>query len=372
MISLVCAIVMMAQATPASAAINFSGDAQVRPRGEFVYTDGAADTSDMKYMYRLRLKAAADLGDGYFAKAMIASETPGWLTTVGPSNTEKLDLGVSHLYFGRMMEDSHYVMGRIPQNSFNNPIFDISLQPLQPLELPVFINNNDRLFAFNYGTEVGPGELNCTLSVLNNGQTSEDMFEDGYGIHVMYKTNIGNVTFEPQMLAAISDSDIGGGNFIGGTNYDVAYQNVKPLTFGANITVPADDVTFSFSGFYSYADEDGYTYGSTGTYGKTDYAVDQTSKTAADVEYSSYLLRAKAVYGPLTTWIDYSAAEDKTAGASVEEYKNLFVWAQYKYTVHESSMGTFSLAPTVRYLSTDQDDADVSRLRTELWANVTF
>jgi len=355
MISLVCAIVLMAQATPASAAINFSGDAQVRPRGEFIYNDGAADTSDMKYMYRLRLNAAADLGDGYFAKALISSETPGWLATVDgnnteTNNTETFDLGVSQLYFGRMMEDSHYVMGRMPLNSFNNPVYDISMYPFQALEVPVFLNANDRLYGFNYGTEVGPGELNATLSVLDNDQNESDMFEDGYGLLVSYKTNIGNVTFEPQMLAALSDSDIAGGAYISGIAD--RYDNVKPLTFGANISVPADDVTFCFSGFYTQANDD---------------AADGT-----EVDYSAYMLRAKAIYGLLTTWIDYNAADNETTGADVEEYKNLFVWAQYKYTVHESSMGTFSLMPTVRYLSTDQDDTDASRLRTELWANVTF
>jgi len=360
MISLVCAIVMMAQATPASAAINFSGDAQVRPRGEFTYyndaaeADGAENTAEMKYLYRVRLHAAADLGDGYFAKAMIASQTPGWLATAGTGNEayNEFDLGVSQLYFGRMMEDSHYMMGKMPLNSFNNPVFDISLSPFQATELPVFLNYNDALYGFNYGTKIGPGELNATLSVLDNDLTTEDMFEDGYGLHVMYKTNIGNVTFEPQMLAALSDADTM--NYWVGGNAD-GYENVKPLTFGANISVPADDVTFCFSGFYTQAEDE--------------------DNAGNDVDYSGYLLRAKAVYGPLTTWIDYNAAEDDTNGADVE-YNNLFVWAQYKYTVHESSMGTFTLSPTVRYLTNSMDDGtdelEGSRLRTELWANVTF
>ena len=351
MLSLVFALVLLAQAAPATAEIKFSGDAQVRPRGEFTDIDGLDDKDDMKYYYRLRLRAAADLGDGFFAKALISSETPGWLVSVGDGNSETYDLGVSQLYFGRMMENSHYMMGRLPLNSFNNPVFDISMYPFQATEIPTFIYNNDRLYGFNYGTKVGPGELNATLCVLNNDMTENDVFEDGYALHVAYKTNIGNVTFEPQLLAALTDADIAGGAYIPGASAgNVGYDNVTPFTLGANVTIPANETTFSLSGFYTWADRE---------------------TASHDVDYSAYILRIKAQNGPITAWLDYNAADDDTDGAG-DDYSNMFIWAQYNWKVHESSMGSFTIAPTVRYLATDYNDAEASRLRTELWASVSF
>mgnify|MGYP000499626881 CR=1 FL=1 len=351
LLSLVFALVLLSQASPASAEIKFSGDAQVRPRGEFIDADGMDNKDDLKYYYRLRLKAAADLGDGYFAKALISSETPGWLVSVGDSNMETFNLGVSQLYFGRMMENSHYMMGRLPLGSLNNPVFDISIYPFQAAEIPVFLFNNDRLYGFNYGTKVGPGELNATLCVLNNDMTEDDVFEDGYAVHLAYKTNIGNVTFEPQLLAALTDADVAGGAFISGIGG--GYDNVTPFTFGANIMIPAGDTNITLSGFYNFVDEN------------TD---------SDDVDYSAYIFRVKAVNGPITAWLDYNVANDESNGGDVD-YSNMFIWAQYNWTVHESSMGKFTLAPTVRYLASEVDsgvEMDASRLRTELWASVSF
>jgi len=353
MLSLAAMFAVLASASPASAAINFSGDAQVRPRYQSIDSDIMGDDDEMIYYYRLRLHAAADLGDGYFAKAMISSETPGWLAAVGESNTEQFTLGVSQLYFGRHMEDSHYVMGRLPLGSLNNPIFDVAVFPFQATEIPTFLFMNDRVYGFNYGTKVGNGELNATAVVLDNDTTSDPVvngdgvFDDGYALLVQYKTNIGKVTFEPQVLVALSDIDIMGGAYIDGPWWPTNYHDIQPLTLGANLSVPAGDTKLTFSGFYTFVDADN------------------------GVKYDAYTLRLKAVNGPVTAWVDYNAANDESYGWD-DEYSNLFVWAQYNWKIHESSMGSFTLSPTVRYLSTEFNDNDASRLRTELWATVKF
>ncbi|MBF0587178.1 hypothetical protein INT08_08740 [Prosthecochloris sp. N3] len=385
LLSLAFALVLISQASPASAAIKFSGDAQVRPRFEMLDYEvndyDVENTENLKYYYRLRLKAAADLGDGYFAKALISSETPGWLATVSDANSEKFDLGVSQLYFGRMMENSHYMMGRMPLGSLNNPVFDITMYPFQATEIPVFLYNNDRLYGFNYGTKVGPGELNATLCILNNDAShitdawddnEDDVLEDGYALHVSYKTNIGNVTFQPQLLAALTGADIAGGAYIDSNMWGMgAYQDVAPITFGANATIPAGSTTFTVSGFYSFVDGEGYEFVADGEdpcCGTVYVAEDR------DVDYHSYLFRVKAQNGPVTAWFDYNAATDET-GSSDVDYSNMFVWAQYNWKVHESSMGSFTVSPTVRYLASEVDngtETNTSRLRTELWAQVTF
>jgi hypothetical protein len=362
LLSLVFALVMLAYAMPASAELKISGDAMVYPRFEFRDWDGnyAEDNEDdLKYLYRVRLKTAADLGDGYFFKALVSHQSAGWLETVTYANTEDYDLDVSQFYFGRMTEDCHYMVGRIPLNSWNNPIFDLALYPFTPVEFPVFLYNNDRVFAFNYGRKLGPGELNATLCVLDNDvadNTTADgdgLFNDGYALHLMYKTNIGDITFEPQLVASLTNNDefffnIGPAQAVG-----VAYQNITPMTVGANVGIPAGDAKFTLSGFYTFCED-------------TESVV-----AGDDVDYDGYLFRVKGEYGPLTAWVDYNNTTDNTGGTSLD-FNNLFVFAQYKYNVYESAAGSFSLSPTIRYFSADYEDYQFDRLRAELWANVTF
>lgn len=355
MLSLVFALVMLAAySMPASAELKIGGDAQIRPRAEFNDYEtpfGDDQEDDLKYLWRLRLNASADLGDGYFFKALISSQSGGWFETVGYANTEQYELDVSHLYFGRMMENSHYMMGRMPLNSFNNPVFDLTLYPFAPLEIPVFIVNNDRVFGFNYGTKVGPGELNATLVVLDNesGDDSpmegDGLFNDGYGLHLSYKTNIGDVTIDPQLLAVLTNADVFAN--ILGTGYFPAYQDITPWTIGTNVAIPAGDTKLTLSGFYTACNDN-------------------------DVEYDGYLFRIKGEHGPIRAWLDYSSTNDESFGGDTD-FNSMFVWAQYNYKVYESSMGTFTLSPTVRYLTSEVDDVlEHSRLRTELWANISF
>jgi len=349
LLSLVFALAVMTSfATTASASISFSGDAQVRPRGEFVETkaDGVktSSTDNLYWLYRLRLKVAADLGDGYFAKALLASESYGWFAALDgqggfPDNLAD-DFGVSQMYFGRMMEHSHYMAGYMPVNSFNNPIYDLAVFPSSPLGIPYFLLSNDRIFGLNYGTKVGPGELNATLCVLDNDMRTENVFEDAYALHLMYKTNIGDITIDPQLLAAITDSDL----------LSMGYDDITPITLGSNVVIPAGDFKFTISGFYTFCED-----------------------SAADIDYDAYLVRLKAERGPIRAWVDYSAMNDDSMGKS-DEYTNMYLWAQYNWKVHESSMGSLTLSPTVRYRTRELNNGawEDERLRTELWAQVAF
>lgn len=369
MLSLAALLAVLSYASPASAEIKFSGDASVRLRGAFENYKESADymsdyedkTDDLNFAFRYRLKASADIGSGYFFKAMVTSDNyaGGWLTVTG--NEDDAELNVSQIYFGRMMENSHYMMGRLPLNSINNPIFDLAFAPFSPVDIPVATYQMDRLFGFNYGTKIGDGELNATLCVLDNdvkdnkngsGDTNGDgLFNDGYVLHLGYKTNIGNVTVEPQALLTL-------------TQADGVYENSEPQTFGANVTIPTGDAKIGLSAFYTVCkDKNASDYGNN-----------------VEVDYSGYLLRLKGEVGGFTGWIDYNHATDKTYSYSDETHENLFIWAQYKYNVYESAMGTFSLTPTIRYWavgSYEEKDwfnykEDYSRLRTELVATVSF
>ncbi|MEI8032623.1 MAG: hypothetical protein WCH05_04675 [Chlorobiaceae bacterium] len=396
MLSFAAMIAALSYASPASAELKFGGDASTRLRGQFGNTksvDGVKDKSDdLLFQYRIRLNGAADLGGGYFFKTMIMSEETaggvalggGW-SPVGVNNSGAYNLEVSNFVFGRMMKDSHYMVGRIPLNSVNNPIFDLTqfaiptastilsnntgvaaATTIYAVDIPVATFMNDRVYGLNYGTKVGDGELNATVVVLDNFSTdnklpdpilingrtknADGLFNDGYILHLSYKTNLGDVTVEPQALISLTD--------VNGVNY----TDVSPNTFGANATVPVGKSKLGFSGFYTLC--------------KDKYGVTPSTGLTTNVDYSGYLVRAKAESGPVTAWIDFNKTTNRTPVADVE-YNNMFIWAQYKVNVHESATGTFSVTPTVRYRASSSQaagagKAEDNQLRTELYATVTF
>jgi hypothetical protein len=400
MLSLAAMLAVISYASPASAELKISGDAATRVRGEFnnSYLRNESDvyqkvtnSDDLKFQYKVRLKASADLGDGYFFKTLIANEetsnggTPGW-STVGSTNSEKFQLEVSNFYFGRMMEESQYMIGRLPLNSFNNPIFDITLYPVPTtftnsgvyaVDVPVFQWNYDRVYGMKYGTKVGDGDLKATLVVLDNNSVKENtvatgdgLFNDGYLLHLFYKTNIGDVTVEPQAIITLTDAQ------------GAAYQKISPNTFGANATIPVGKSKLGLSGFYTVCkDNKGITTTSVTTYQNNAAPVVTVTQTPTNVDYNAYLLRVKGESGPVMAWIDYNRTNDNSRSSvkSIDvTYNNIFVWAQYKVNVHESALGTVSLTPTLRYRASGKDTAGIAgtehnnQLRTELWASVTF
>ncbi len=360
MLSLAAMCAVLAYASPASAELKLSGDASTRVRGQFTETTGdtATDnTNDLQFAYRLRLKASADLGSGYFFKTLLTTDNNagGW-NTVENNNEEASGIDISQLYFGRVMKDSHYMVGRLPLGSVNNPIFDLALYPFSDADIPVATFNMDRVYGLNYGCKLGSGEANATLVVFDNDVTDnstakgDGLFNDAYALHLTYKDKIGDVTVEPQAIIGLTNLD--------GLNY----SNVTPDTFGANLSVPAGDAKIGLSGFYTKCKDNGnYTAGS----------------AAANVDYSAYILRLKGEVGNAMAWIDYNKATDKTDNLNID-YTNVFVWAQYNFKVYDSAAGSFSVTPIIRYWAASAKDKaadtkiDRDRLRTELVATVTF
>jgi len=204
----------------------------------------------------------------------------------------------------------------------------------------------------------GDGELNATILVLDNeaGRAStlhtdtDGLFNDGYGVHLSYKTTIGDVTIEPQIVTVLTETDIWNQDDVALEAEDFRLASkVTPWTLGATASMPVgDELKLTGSAFYTFCDD-------------------------GDADYHATLLRLKGEYGPFMAWVDYNPAEDKKAGT---EYSNTFVWAQYKYNVYESAAGSFTLQPTLRWLTTAEDgndaEKDTSTLRAELWATVSF
>ncbi len=398
MLSLAAMFAVLSYASPASAELKIGGDAAVRARGDFKNSETAqgvktTNGDDVLFQYRVRLKASADLGSGYFFKALAQSEeaatqtaaqaadgkpatTAGGWSGVGANNSGAYNLEVSNFYLGRTLENCHYSIGRLPLNSYNNPIFDLALYPvptttgIYAVDIPVATWNFDRVFGLNYGTKVGGGELNTTLVVLDNNSTTansaktgDGLFNDGYLLHVTYKTTVGNVTLEPQAILALTDLQ------------GPTYQKVSPNTFGLNASIPSGKSKIGLSGFYTIGKDDKAVTTLTTTSYLTGTPVVTSVATPASVDYSGYLLRVKGESGSAIAWVDYNQTCDKT-GVTDVDYTNVFVWAQYNFKVHESATGTVNLTPTVRYRASGKDDsigtARNNQLRTELYATVTF
>lgn len=385
MLSLAAMLAVLSFASPAQAEVKFGGDASVRLRGSFTEVESNNPAlndkeDDLYFQYRIRLKASADMGSGYFFKAMLMSEeAAGGFMTIGNGNTEKYNIQVSNFVFGRMMQDSHWMMGRLPLNSLNNPIFDLTLYPvptgaftgngfgassITAVDVPVALFNYDRIFGLNYGAKIAGGEANATLVVFDNAMGDDNssplkgngLFEDGYALHLSYKTSVGKITVEPQAIITLTDAN------------GASYINVSPMTFGANVTIPSGKAKFGLSGFYTFCDDEN-------GFAVTNYPSTPVAGTPASVDYSGYLVRVKGEIGGFTAWVDYNHTEDETPGYA-GEYDNFFVWAQYKFNIYESAMGSFSLTPTVRYWALGEEagsaEYDYSRLRTELIATVSF
>ena len=379
MLSLAAMFAVLSYASPASAVeLKFGGDAAVRVRE--TSNDAAHQSSDDFYsQYRLRLNASADLGDGYIVKAQLTNEAPnntatgavalgaggGW-QTVGYGNTELYTLGASQIYFGRFYGDSHYLVGRLPLNSTNNPLFDLTLYPKNPLDVPTTTYQNDRLFGANWGTKIGDGDLNLVVGTFDNisrtdtAGTGDGILNDGYAFVASYKVTIGNVTVEPEVITAITKFDSVTQQTFSASSASYGapfHQGIRPVTFGANVGVPAGDVKLGFSALYNIGK------------GTTPSSAIYGPNANANVDYTGYLLRIKAEYGKFLAWYDYNKTTDNSAAQS-HEYTNQFVWAQYQIPA-----GKITIQPTLRYLTSSDHGAtevNTSRLRSELWASFAF
>jgi hypothetical protein len=379
MMSLAAMCAVLAYASPASADLKLSGDAGVRMRNEsYSGTSvvnnnastlaGVRDNNDLMWQYRVRLNAAADLGSGYYFKAMITQENAGggWVTVNG---SDAYNLQISNFYFGRTQQDCRWAVGRLPLNAFNNPIFDLTLFPFQPLENPVANASMDRIFGLNYGTKFLSGDLRGTLVVLddasnnNTGADANGKLNDGYALHLAYTDKIGDVTVEPQFIRTLTHGTIAANTLNAAQAYAApSYSEVSPWTAGANVTVPAGKLKVGLSGFY--------------TRGKSSTHV--ASNATAD--YKGYEFRVKAEYGNFLCFWDHSRTTDNATNlASEGKYTNNFVWASYKVPVYSAAAGSVTIQPTLRYLTNTAagsaaggNNVNQQRLRSELWATVTF
>ena len=380
-ISLAALFAAISYAGPASATdLSLGGDIGTRVRIQS-YNKDYSKNDDLYTQYRVRLNGSADFGDGFFAKIQVTNENPnspssgklggggGW-QTIGYGNSELYTVGFSQAYAGRIYGDSHYALGRLPLNATNNPIFDLTLYPKNPLDTPTATFQNDRLFGANYGTKLGNGDLNLVVGVFDNLNAGTDpgLLNDGYAFVGSYKTEVAGLTVEPEILTAITRFDSVTQETFGSSGTSAPWhQGVRPWTFGLNVGGNTGDLKLSGSALYNVAK------------GTTPNNSRYAGNANAEVDYNAYLLRIKAEYGPFLTWYDHSVATDKShaagATATTNVYRNNFVWAQYQINAYKGKGARLVIQPTVRYLTAKDEAAPASsyhRLRSELYATLSF
>ncbi|NTU67531.1 MAG: hypothetical protein HGB02_01475 [Chlorobiaceae bacterium] len=414
-------LAMAIQPAPAVAAqFGFGGDVSTRLRVQ-TYDIDHQFADEVMWQYRVTLNGSVRFGDGFYARVQLANTEPnkldsdkgifgapgtvavggggGW-QAVGYGNASFSSLGFNNAYLGRNYGDSHYAVGRLPLNSFDNPIYDLTFFPRNPIELPVATFLNDSMFGANYGTKVGAGELNLTLGVVDNivgkeaRHIKDGLLKDGYLLMASYRAEVAGVSVEPIVLAAITRMDsftqetfkAAGPTSGTGENLNNKYrmpfhQGVRPVTFGANLSGPVGGVKIGAGAWYSIVKgttPDRAVYNNSDVVvGGNPYGLDNRN---AIVDYTAYFTRIKAEYGPVLVWWDHSVTTDRSKRADQpvaikQTYTNNLAWAQYQYHAYEDKDVKLTLQPTLRFMVT-KDEVDPtynhSRLRYELWAVAAF
>ncbi len=340
LLSLLTVFVLISHAPEASAELKLSGEAGIRLRddfGDIKYYGAKTSPEDQYFQYRIALRASADIGDGYFFRATIQDESypEGW-ASIQTNNTEIYSLMVSQFYFGRNTPNTQWSLGRIPLGSFDNPFLDLTLYAIScPVDIPFTTYNFDRLFGCNYTTRLGSGQWTGILVNLDDNASSE-WFNDGYGFYTCYKVPVGNLTFIPQAYLTLT-------HFSDGR---------KPYSFGTQVFIPVGKSLVTLSGVYT---------------------ADDNSYNGSNNDYEGYIFRIRGESGPFMAWIDYNKTTDHENG---RDLNNTFFWAQYKFKVHESASGSFTLMPVIRYRASTENNAsgkiENDLFRTEVYATVTF
>ncbi len=337
------------------AQLKITGDARFRPRLNIddKTENGGTKTTDVYYMYRLRLNLNWNIGDGYFLQSRLGHNgVAGYgvfgkgvsadaLGAYGKDYAEsgrRMSLDIMFLNGGRATKTYGYKFGLFGAGSFANPIFDIHYFAATMIDIPFFIFNNDGLFGASAYYKAGPG--NITLSALYDnplGKSVEDADEneisnttDQYTFYADYNVTLGGWGVKPMVMMTVADSAS------------------APMTFGADITSPklVGDLALGLSALYSMN------------------SVTQAESKYSDYgmvsnEYVAYLIRAKisGKVGPgkLLFWADLGNREDTFDDGTTKSNDFLYTWLGYSFTIYSGDAGQFIITPEWRHLVKDVD-----------------
>ena len=324
------------------AAIEFSGDARFRPRLD-VKEYGAASsqnhTSDLYYLYRARINMKADIGDGWFFKSKLGTNSVAGMTKMstggdnnGPGipNSHRPMVSFLELYYGYAKEDCGFWVGAFPLKY--TPALDLHFYSDKLVDIPFVLYNNSSINGFAGYQVIKDKKVNWFLSVDLNNTNSEENFltgvetteKDMYTLGLNSSFDVLNLTLTPNILLAIGDGDL-------------------PTTYGLDIGLPElSDISSSIS------------------YHMTNY-------DATDGDHFRVKMTKPVGKGSMKFFYDIANMEDESMS---------YVWLSYTHTCYKGEAGTVTISPTYRY----QDggyvsgifDEDYNRTKFEITTEIKF
>jgi hypothetical protein len=343
-------LMLLVVASDLFAQLKITGDARFRPRlniDDKTENSGTKST-DVYYMYRVRLNLNWKIGDGYFMQSRLGHNglagygvfgkglSPDGLGAYGKDYTEsgrRTSLDIMVLNGGFASADYGYKMGLFGAGSYSNPIFDIHYFASTMIDIPFFIFNNDGLFGASAFYKAGPGKI--TLSALYDnplGKSVEDADgnevssqNDQYTFYADYNVKVAGWGVQPMVMMTVADS------------------TTAPMTLGLNINSPklVGNLALGLSALYSSNSV------------KTADAV-YSDYGMVNNEYTAYLVRAKLSGnvgpGKLLFWVDLGNREDTKDDATTVSNDFMYSWLGYSFTVYKGDAGSFVITPEWRHI----------------------
>ena len=327
------------------AAIEFSGDARFRPRldvKEYGINDnnGNIKTSDLYYLYRARINMNVDIGDGWFFKSKLGTNSAAGMTKMstnddnnGPGipNSHRPMLSFLELYYGYAKEDCGFWVGAFPLKY--TPALDLHFYSDKLVDIPFILYNNSSINGLAGYQVIKDKKVNWFLSVDENNINSLTLDlsvtptineKDTYTIGLNSSFDVLNLTLTPNILLAIGDGDL-------------------PTTYGLDIGLPElSNISSSISyHMTNYDDIDG-----------DHFRVKMTKPIAK---------------GSMKFFYDIANMEDDSMS---------YMWLSYTHTCYKGDAGTVTISPTYRYQDggyvDEAFDKDYNRTKFEITTEIKF
>ena len=324
-------------------AIEFSGDARVRPRYDAIkygLTNGYYDnSSDFYYQYRARINMKADIGEGWFFSTKLGTKGVAGMTKMSPGdlllgppvipNPDRPSVSFLELYYGYTKENKGFWAGVFPL--VYSPSLDLHFYSDKLVDTPWIIYNNSSVTGFAGYCTIKGKKLNWFLSIdadfknhieLQTG--IEQNFKDIYTIGLNSTFEVLSLSVTPNLLISISDKYL-------------------PTTYGFDIGLP-DFSTISSRISYHISSNDIY-----------------------DADHFRFLLTRPFKDGSMKFFYDIANNDDDSMS---------YVWLSYTYICYEGELGTITVSPTYRFQDGGYNqgdfDKDYSRTKFEITTEIKF
>ena len=346
------------------AAIEFSGDARFRPRLD-VKEYGAASsqnhTSDLYYLYRARINMKADIGDGWFFKSKIGTNSVAGMTKMGPSNdnndgpgnsnSHRPTLSFLELYYGYAKEDCGFWVGAFPLKY--TPALDLHFYSDKLVDIPFVLYNNSSINGFAGYQMINDKKVNWFLSVdLNLTNIEEDFMtgnetirKDTYTIGFNSSFDVLNFTLKPNLLVALGE-----GNDLPKTfGLDIELPQIQQSKLGSNIGEKITGFFSSFSSSISY------------------HMLSISSDNLNYADHFRIKITRPIIKGNMKFFYDIANMEDDSMS---------YMWLSYTHTCYKGDAGTVTISPTYRYQDGgyvgETFDKDYNRIKFEITTEIKF